>query len=93
MSESAWNEEHLGELLRLLKPAPGDWIAAAAELPRLRAALGDLVALAESDAAFNAELIAELEAALAKEGLEPTPRRLDLSRKVLRTLRDEDQRH
>ena len=89
MSESAWNEEHLGELLRLLKPAPGDWVAAAAELPRLRAALGGLVEMAESDAAFHAELIAELEAALASEGLEPTPRRLELSRKVLRTLREE----
>ena len=89
MSESAWNEERLGQLLRLLRPVPGDWVSAAAELPRLRAALGGLVARAEADTAFHAELIAGLEAALAREGIQPTPRRLELSRKVLRTLRDE----
>jgi hypothetical protein len=89
MSESVWSEERLGQLLRLSKPVPGDWVAAAAELPRLRAALGGLVGRAEADAALHAELAAELETALAREGLEPTPRRLEFSRKVLRTLRDE----
>jgi hypothetical protein len=74
MSENAWNEERLAELLRLLKPAPQGWVEAAAELPRLRAVLDDLVERAEVDAAFRAALIADLEAALAREGVEPTPR-------------------
>jgi hypothetical protein len=74
MSDNAWNEERLGFLLRLLTPAPRGWVEAAAELPRLRAVLDDLVERAETDAAFRAALIADLETALAREGVEPTAR-------------------
>jgi hypothetical protein len=74
MSENAWTEERLAGLLRMLKPAPQGWVEAAAELPRLRAVLDDLVERAEVDAAFRAALIADLEAVLAREGVEPTPR-------------------
>jgi hypothetical protein len=75
MSDDArWNEERLGELLGRLRPAPRGWVEAAAQLPRLRAVLDDLVARAEADAAFRAALIADLEAALEREGVEPTPR-------------------
>ena len=74
MSENAWNEERLAGLLRMLKPAPQGWVEAAAELPRLRAVLDDLVERAEADAAFRTALIADLEAVLAREGVEPTPR-------------------
>jgi hypothetical protein len=76
MSANAWNEERLGELLRLLRPAPTGWVDAASQLPRLRAVLDDLVTRAEADAAFRAELIADLEAALARVGVEPTERAL-----------------
>jgi hypothetical protein len=72
MSENTWNEERLARLLRMLKPAPQGWVEAAAELPRLRAVLDDLVERAERDAAFRAALIADLEAVLAREGVEPT---------------------
>ena len=74
MSENPWHEERLGVLLRLLRPAPRGWVEAAAELPRLRAVLDDLVERAEADAAFRATVVADLEAALAREGVEPTPR-------------------
>ena len=74
MSENAWNEEHLGELLGLLRPAPGAGSTPQPELPRLRAVLDDLVERAEADAAFRSVLIADLEAALAREGVQPTPR-------------------
>jgi hypothetical protein len=76
MSANAWNEERLGELLRLLRPAPEGWVEAAAQLPGLRAVLDDLVARAESDAAFREALVADLEATLAREGVEPTERTL-----------------
>ena len=89
MSRNEWHEERLGELLRLLKPAPGGWVDAAIELPQLKAVLDDLVARAEADAVFRAALVSDLEAALASAGLDPTPRLLEYSRKVLRTLRDE----
>ena len=83
MSESVWNEELLGRLLRMLKPVPRGCVAAAVELPRLRAVLDQLVARAEADAVFRAELIVDLEAALAREGLEPSPRLLEELRRQL----------
>ena len=76
MSESAWSEERLAALLHMMKSAPRGWVDAAAQLPRLRAVLDDLVERAETDAAFRAAVIADLEAAVAREGLEPTDRAL-----------------
>jgi hypothetical protein len=76
MSDGAWNEERLGQLLRLLRPAPRGWVDAAAQLPRLRDVMDDLVRRAEEDAAFREALLADLEAALAGEGVEPTRRAL-----------------
>jgi hypothetical protein len=78
------NEERLAELLALLKPAPAGWIEAAAQLPRLTAMLDDLVARAEADAVLRAALIADLEATLAREGVEPTPRVVEELRKRIR---------
>jgi hypothetical protein len=72
--QSSWNEERLAALLGLLQPAPAGWVEAAAELPRLRAVLDQLVARAEVDAEVRAALVADLESALAREGVEPTPR-------------------
>jgi hypothetical protein len=76
MSESAWSEERIAVLLRMMKPAPRGWVEAAAQLPRLRGVLDDLVERAEADAAFREALIADLEAAVAGEGVEPTDRAL-----------------
>ncbi len=85
MSAHSWNEERLAELLALLKPPPQGWVEAAAQLPALRAMLEDLVARAERDAEFRAALVADLEAALAREGVEPTRRVLDELRARLET--------
>jgi hypothetical protein len=74
MSENALNEERLGMLLGMLKPAPRGWVEAAAELPRLHVVLDDLVERAKADTAFRAAVIADLEAALVRAGVEPTPR-------------------
>ncbi len=73
----SYDEETLGKLLRRLPPAPGGWVRAAQELPAARAALDDLVARAEADAELRARILADLEAALAGEGLEPAPRVVD----------------
>jgi hypothetical protein len=72
--DSPWTEERLAELLGLMKPAPRGWVDAAAQLPRLLAVMDDLVARAEADAEFRAALIADLEATLAREGVEPSAR-------------------
>ena len=82
---SQFSEERLARLLRLLPPAPRGWTEAAQELPLARLGLDRIVARAEADLRFRELLIADLEAALALEGVEPDPvilealrRRLDL---------------
>jgi hypothetical protein len=47
---------------------------AAQELPAARRSLDDIVARAEADLEFRRALLADLETALAAEGLEPDPR-------------------
>ena len=70
----SYDEERLGELLRILRPAPAAWVRAAQELPFARRALDEIVARAEADLAFRDALIADLEQALAREGYDPDRR-------------------
>ena len=72
-----YDEERLGVLLRLLRPAPEAWVRAAQELPGARRTLDEIVARAEADLAFRTALIADLERALAAEGYEPDRRFLN----------------
>ena len=76
-----YDEEGLGELLRLLPPAPRGWVLAAQELPRARAGIDSLVERAQADLAFRAALLADVEAALAAEGVEPSRPLADLLRR------------
>jgi hypothetical protein len=69
--QRSYDEERLGVLLRLLRPAPIGWVRAAQELPDARRTFDDIVARAEADLEFRAALIADLEEALAAEGYEP----------------------
>jgi hypothetical protein len=78
---SQFSEERLAELLRLLPPAPRGWVEAAQELPLARLGLDRIVARAEADARFRDLLIADLEAALALEGVEPDPAILEALRR------------
>jgi hypothetical protein len=80
---TAYDEERLGELLRLLPPAPAGWVEAAQELPQARAGLDALVARAEHDAAFRQALVADLEDALRVAGVEPRPVVVDHLRRRL----------
>ena len=79
----SYDEERLGELLCLLRPAPEGWVRAAQELPFARRTLDEIVALAEADLEFRAALIADLEGALQQEGYEPVRRVVDELRKRL----------
>lgn len=67
-------EERLGALLRVLRPAPKGWVESARELPGARRALDDLVERAESDLEFRAAVLADLEVALEQAGIEPDRR-------------------
>jgi len=82
-----YEEERLGTLLRILRPAPQGWVEAAQELPGARRALDEIVARAESDLVFRSALAADLEAALAQAGVEPDRRALEELRQRL-DLRD-----
>ena len=81
--QRAYDEERLGMLLRLLRPAPTGWVRAAQELPSARRTFDEIVARVEEDRAFRAALIADLEQALAAEGYEPDRRVLDELRERL----------
>jgi len=70
---TTYDEERLGELLRMLPPAPAGWVTAAQELPLARVQLDALVQRAEADAAFRASVVADLELALRAVGVEPRP--------------------
>jgi hypothetical protein len=65
--------ERIARLLRLLPPAPGAWVQAACELPTARRELDSIVARAEADAAFRANVLNDLEQALKVEGIVPSP--------------------
>lgn len=73
MTMSGYDEIGLAELLAALPPAPQGWVQAAQELPLARLGLDDLVRRAEEDADFRGRLVADLEAALQAEGIEPEP--------------------
>jgi hypothetical protein len=80
---TAYDEERLGELLRLLPPAPAGWVMAAKELPAARAGLDVLVARAEEDAALREALVADLEDALRTAGIDVHPAVVEHLRKRL----------
>ena len=78
-----YDAERITELLRALPPAPRGWVEAAQELPTARRGLDQIVERAEADAEFRAQVIADLEQALAAEGFEPDTRLLDELRRRL----------
>lgn len=80
---SGYDEERLGELLGQLPPAPAAWVRAAQELPAARLGLDAIVERARIDAEFRVLLVADLEAALAAAGYEPTDELIDAVRACL----------
>jgi hypothetical protein len=85
IAASPYAEEHLGRLIGLLPPAPEGWVRAAQEIPAFRAMLDDIVVRAEADEAFRADVLADIEAAIAEAGLEPEPRAVDALRRWIST--------
>ncbi len=81
--ERALDEERIGALLRVLRPAPPGWVQAAQELPGLRGSLDEIVSRAEADLEFRDALIADLEKALGQAGFEPGERLLEELRRRL----------
>ena len=79
-TKSAW-----ASCSALLPPAPAGWVQAAQELPAARALaqLDEIVERARVDAEFRVRLVADLEAALAAAGYEPTDELIDAVRACL----------
>lgn len=73
MHPEALSEERIASLLAALSPAPVGWVEAAQELPFLRKSLDGLVRQAVMDDAFRRAVLADLEAALERVGVEPAP--------------------
>ena len=76
----SYDEEQLGDLLALLRPAPADWVQCAQELPFARAEIDTIVRLAEEDATFREQLRTDLERALRDAGFEPDTALVDAVR-------------
>jgi hypothetical protein len=72
MSIEMYDEERIAELLTALPQAPEAWVLAAARLPATRRAIDQIAALAETDAGFREETLADLEGALERAGIEPS---------------------
>jgi len=68
-----YDEERIGELLRAMAPAPEAWVQTAARLPATRRAIDQIAALAEVDAGFRDDALRDIEGALERAGLEPSP--------------------
>jgi hypothetical protein len=82
MTVSHYDEERVARLLRMLPPAPEAWVQAAKLVPSLHV-LDDIVARAEADAEFRRALIADLEATLQREGVEPDTSMVEAVRRRL----------
>jgi hypothetical protein len=61
----------LARLIAALPPAPQGWVTAAQQLPAARAAIETLAARAQADATQRQMILADLDAALEKQGVEP----------------------
>ena len=80
---NAYDEQRLAELLRALPPPPAGWVRAAQELPAARRSLDTIVERAVADAEYRRRVIADLEAALADQGLAADPALVALLRERL----------
>ena len=70
-ANAPYDEDRLAELLRMLPPVPTGWEEAAKELPAARRSLDQLVERARADDELRKTVVADLEAALQQEGVEP----------------------
>jgi hypothetical protein len=78
------DEEHLGELLSALPPAPEPWVRTAKELPVAQQRLAEIVERAEADDDYRRRVVTDPESALEEadvvahaENIEIIRRRLD----------------
>ncbi|HKY12559.1 MAG TPA: hypothetical protein VJL85_04375 [Gaiellaceae bacterium] len=78
------DEEHLGDLLSALPPAPEEWVRTAKELPVARQRLDEIIERAETDEDYRRRVVTDPESALEEadvvahaENIKVIRRRLD----------------
>ncbi len=69
--------------MRCSRPPRRGWVEAARELPRVRELMDGIVERAETDAEYRRLVLADLEAAVKVEGIEPAGPILDELRRRL----------
>jgi hypothetical protein len=67
------DEAQIADLLSALPPAPEAWVRAAQEVPLTWRELDGLVRRVRESSDFRRRLLADLEGALRREGVEPHP--------------------
>ena len=77
---SGYDEQTLAELIALLPPAPEAWVAAARQIGPARRTLDTIVERAREDVEYRSRVLADLEAALQSEGVEPDRYAVELLR-------------
>jgi hypothetical protein len=80
------NEETLADLIAALPPAPTAWVQSAVELPQVRAVMDELVDRASADSQAREAILADLEQALRRQGVEPRRQMLEQLRMRLSRL-------
>ena len=83
---TGYSEETIARLLAVLPPAPEGWTQAAIELPHAQAAIEELAASAQADAAAREMIVADLDEALRGVGVEPRCQLLESLRSRLNGL-------
>jgi hypothetical protein len=81
-------EETLADLIAALPPAPAAWVQSAVELPRARAVMDELVARASADSQAREAILADLEEALRRGGVQPRRQTLEQLRMRLSRLQE-----
>lgn len=77
------DEEHLGELLSALPPAPDAWVQAAKRLPLTRERLDRIVERAATDDEYRRKVVADPEAALEEADVVAHAEAVDILRRKL----------
>ena len=81
----SYDAERIAQLLATLPPAPRGWVEAAQELPLARRWIDEIVARAEANERFRAQVLADLEGALVAERYEADPALVEALRARLRS--------
>ena len=80
---TSYDEEHLGELLSALPPAPEAWVRAAKELPLALQRLDEIVERAKADDNYRRRVVANPERALEEADVVAHTNTVEIIRKRL----------